>query len=435
MLIITNSLNAQEKYFFEKLSVSDGLSNSVVLCTYQDHLGYLWIGTLDGLNRYDGYDIKLYKNIPGDSTSLPYNIILSLTEDSNGNLLIGTIDNISKYNRVTNNFTSIPVDKGAMVNNSDVVNILVDSKDRLWIATKFTGLQLFNKAKNEFNIIKFSDYSGNEISSLYENFAFNITELANGNILTASPEAGIFIYNSASNVFQPYFTNSKLNLTDIIDIFEDSRGRLWFGGIEDIVLYNPITYDMKSLNLSGKLTRSEENTNFQKFFESENNRILFQSSIGIFETDLNANNFSLITDKIANINPINFYRDNFGIYWIATAGNGLFKFDPTKKPFRFFRIEENEQSETKSNPVTDIVKHPFNKDRLFLSLMGQGIYQYDKNLNEFKKIVKQDGRNLLIDDKENLWFTFNNKLHEFNIKTGVNKSFEFEKSTTQPLLL
>ena len=107
------------------------------------------------------------------------------------------------------NFTSIPVDKGAMVNNSDVVNILVDSKDRLWIATKFTGLQLFNKAENKFNIIKFSDYSGNEISSLYENFAFNITELANGNILTASPESGIFIYNSSSNVFQPYFTNSK----------------------------------------------------------------------------------------------------------------------------------------------------------------------------------------------------------------------------------
>ena len=93
----------------------------------------------------------------------------------------------------------------------------------------------------------------------------------------------------------------------------------------------------------------------------------------------------MITDKIANINPINFYKDNFGIYWIATAGNGLVKFDPTKKPFQFFRIEENEQSETKSNPVTYIVKHPFNKDRLFLSLMGHGIYQYDKDLNEFKK--------------------------------------------------
>ena len=58
---LSYNVQAQEKYFFEKLSVSDGLSNSVVLCTYQDRLGYLWIGTMDGLNRYDGYDIKVYK--------------------------------------------------------------------------------------------------------------------------------------------------------------------------------------------------------------------------------------------------------------------------------------------------------------------------------------------------------------------------------------
>lgn len=103
---------SQDKFFFEKLSVSDGLSNSVVLCTYQDHLGYLWIGTLDGLNRYDGYDIKVYKNVPGDSTSLPYNVIRSVSEDTDGNLLVGTIDNFSIYNRVTDSFISMRVDKG-----------------------------------------------------------------------------------------------------------------------------------------------------------------------------------------------------------------------------------------------------------------------------------------------------------------------------------
>ncbi len=105
-LLLISNINAQEKYFFEKLSVSDGLSNSVVLCTYQDHLGYLWIGTIDGLNRYDGYDIKVYKNIVGDSTSLPFNIINSISEDKNGNLLVGTIDQVSKYNRVTDSFKS-----------------------------------------------------------------------------------------------------------------------------------------------------------------------------------------------------------------------------------------------------------------------------------------------------------------------------------------
>lgn len=83
-----------------------------MLCTYQDHLGYLWIGTIDGLNRYDGYDIKVYKNIVGDTTSLPFNVINSISEDKDGNLLVGTIDQVSKYNRVTDSFKSIPADKG-----------------------------------------------------------------------------------------------------------------------------------------------------------------------------------------------------------------------------------------------------------------------------------------------------------------------------------
>ena len=112
LILLINNIQAQEKYFFEKLSVSDGLSNSVVLCTYQDHLGFLWIGTLDGLNRYDGYDIKVYKSIQGDSTSLVRNQINSITEDSDGNLWVGSSDHVTRYNRQTDNFTNYPIDKG-----------------------------------------------------------------------------------------------------------------------------------------------------------------------------------------------------------------------------------------------------------------------------------------------------------------------------------
>ncbi len=420
-----SNLYAQEKYFFENLSVSDGLSNSVVLCTYQDHLGYLWIGTVDGLNRYDGYDIKVYKNKPDDSTSLPYNIIRSINEDSDGNLLIGSIDYVSVYNRTTDNFRSIPAEKGAMVNNTSISNILVDSKDRLWIVTDYTGIQLFNDLTKEFNIIKIRDYAGNEISSLILNFSFNITELENGNILTASPTAGIFIYNTVLNEFQPYFTNQNQNLKDFGDIFEDTNGKLWFGGLEQIVIYNPITYSFKSINMAAKF-EGKGNNYYGKFYEDINKRILFYSNIGILETDLNGIKFTLITKDIPNINPNNFYKDNFGIYWISTAGNGLVKFDPTKKPFQFFRIYENEQSEPESNPVTDIVKYPSNNDRLLLSLNKEGIFQYDRKSNDFTKIINQDATNLLSDDKGNLWYIFNNKLNKLNFKSNRSESHQFQ---------
>ncbi len=65
---------------FEHLSAEDGLSNSYVNCLLQDQVGFIWFGTDDGLNRYDGYEIKVYRNVPGDSASLPENIIWSMFE-------------------------------------------------------------------------------------------------------------------------------------------------------------------------------------------------------------------------------------------------------------------------------------------------------------------------------------------------------------------
>lgn len=72
------------------------------------------------------------------------------------------------------------------------------------------------------------------------------------------------------------------------------------------------------------------NNYYGLFYEDINKRILFASNFGILETDLNGNDFSLISKDIPNINLIYFYRDNFGIYWVSTAGNGLIKFDPSK---------------------------------------------------------------------------------------------------------
>ncbi len=103
----------------------------------------------------------------------------------------------------------------------------------------------------------------------------------------------------------------------------------------------------------------------------------------------------------------------------------MIKFDPSKKPFQFFKISKNEQTETKSNPVTDIVKHPIKKNKLLLSFNTQGIFEFDRDLNNFTKILNQDGTKLLSDDKENLWYIFNNKLNKLNLKSGKTENYEF----------
>ena len=98
------TLRAQRKYNFEQISVPDGLSSTSVLDIVQDKYGFLWIATSDGLDRYDGYNFKVFRNIPGDPGSLPSNYARSLMIDKNGTLWVGTGGGLCKYDRDSETF-------------------------------------------------------------------------------------------------------------------------------------------------------------------------------------------------------------------------------------------------------------------------------------------------------------------------------------------
>ena len=89
---------------FDHLSVEDGLSQGNALFTIQDSKGFIWIGTEDGLNLYDGYQFNIYRNDPRDSTSISSNFVRAIAEDKDGNLWIGTSSGLNFYNRDKDNF-------------------------------------------------------------------------------------------------------------------------------------------------------------------------------------------------------------------------------------------------------------------------------------------------------------------------------------------
>jgi len=95
-----------EEFILRQLKIEDGLSQSTVTCMLQDRKGYLWFGTGNGLNRYDGYNFLIYYNDPSDTTSISNNGILSLCEDKNGFIWIGTIEGVlNKFDRKKGTFT------------------------------------------------------------------------------------------------------------------------------------------------------------------------------------------------------------------------------------------------------------------------------------------------------------------------------------------
>lgn len=133
---------AQQNLHFDHLSLADGLSQSVVFTIFQDSRGFLWIGTQDGLNRYDGYNFKIYTHDPEDSTSLSDNHIGAIVEDHQGNLWVGTDNGLNKFDRNTDQFTRFfhnPQDPQSLSDNV-IGSLFVDSQGILWIGGDNHGL-------------------------------------------------------------------------------------------------------------------------------------------------------------------------------------------------------------------------------------------------------------------------------------------------------
>lgn len=110
--LLTLTLAASD---FQHLTTLEGLSQNDVNCIFQDSRGFMWFGTNDGLNRYDGYNFKIFRKKPRQLDGLASNIAFSITEDPEGNLWIGSSDNgVSKYNFSTNNFKSYRVTRNSI---------------------------------------------------------------------------------------------------------------------------------------------------------------------------------------------------------------------------------------------------------------------------------------------------------------------------------
>ena len=111
LLFIQINSFGQNKVNFERYSVKDGLSSSVVNSICQDRYGFLWIATENGLNRFDGYKFKVYKHDPNDSTSLPGDNIISVMEDHEGNIWVAGYEVLAKLDRSTDHFIRFTIEK------------------------------------------------------------------------------------------------------------------------------------------------------------------------------------------------------------------------------------------------------------------------------------------------------------------------------------
>ena len=243
-------LLGQENIRFDHIAVEDGLSRNTVLCILQDREGFMWFGTREGLNKYDGYQFTVYKRDIYDSTSISDNWISTMMEDQSGNLWVGTMSGgLNKYHKKTgrftryNNFTIVTRDSGHYNPLLYIKGLLEDSGGKIWILTRAVGLTRFDpqqKTLTYYRRVEFGDDSG------ISDFTINsILEDSRNTIWIATGGGGLNRFNKKDNSFSHFGHDpenpNSLSHNTLNSIYEDREGNLWIategGGMSR---YDPI---------------------------------------------------------------------------------------------------------------------------------------------------------------------------------------------------
>ncbi|MGB8951476.1 MAG: two-component regulator propeller domain-containing protein [Candidatus Aminicenantales bacterium] len=329
---------------FYRLSIQHGLSQSSVNCILQDRKGFIWIGTQDGLNRYDGYNFTIYKSVPDDPRSLGDNNILSICEDRAGRLWIGTYGGgLNEFDRASQKFIQYRHDSANpdSLANDRVYSICESRSGGLWIGTYAGGVDRFDPATQKFAHYRHDPENPNSLTNDRVNFLY---EDISG-MLWIGTFDGLDRYDPGTEKFTHYRHDirnpNSLSDNAIITIGEDRSGNIWIG-TENGGLNQWIRSQERFIHYLNDPNdpASLSNNNIRSFHEDRTGLIWIgtrRGGLNLFNLETQKfiryrydpkNPTSLSDDDIRSI-----YEDRTGIIWIGTLGGGLNRFDRSKKRF------------------------------------------------------------------------------------------------------
>ena len=350
---------------FERLSLQDGLSQSSVYCIFQDSRGFLWFGTEDGLNRYDGFDFSIYKNEPDEPNSLNYTHIKSIIEDSAGDLWIGTYGGgINHYSFKTNRFTSFQSEPGNENSLSDdfVTSIHEDKRGALWIGTD-NGLNLLSPDrktfKRFFNRAKMQEPMG---------FRVNFIRSDGEGFLWIGTASALIRFDPQSYEHTTYSSAKPGRVSEepvqVLAMLEDSTGRNWIGTDAGIHYFNRETGDLVPENSNTATATGAANSMILSLHEDRTGNIwIGTDGSGLISFDSDAGTFSKFVHNprdpgsLSNNEVYSIFTDQSDILWIGTHV-GLNKHDLNGKRFMHIQHLADNSFSLSDNYVRSIYEDP-----------------------------------------------------------------------------
>ncbi|MFL5809471.1 MAG: two-component regulator propeller domain-containing protein [Flavisolibacter sp.] len=373
LLLFSEACVAQQpKLKFRHINHEKGLSNSTIECMYQDKRGFIWFGTRDGLNRFDGYGMAVYKNISTDTNSLSDNYIRNIFEDHEGYLWIATYNGVNRFDPSTNRFKRYqhdPAIKGSLSNNA-VNFIYEDRKGTVWVSTYGGGLNALDKKTGRFiqfrkNLSVTGNITDDHVNCIAEDRRGNFwVGTDNGLHLMNRDDQTFYLFQDLSNP-ERIAQNNRIR-----SIQEDAQGNLWLG---------------------------TENSGILKFNYQKKSFTHFEHS----ETDPRSLANNMVKAVLA---------DSKGNIWVGSINGGLDLLDPQTNTFYHYQNEPDDPSSLSQRTVSALLED--REANLWVGTHRGGVNFYNPTAEKFKLFRQSSSANSLSyndvkafceDSKGNIW--------------------------------
>ncbi len=427
---------------FDFISMEQGLSSALVMGIAQDPQGFMWFGTQDGLNRYDGYTFKVYKTNPDDPYSLSNNYILALYVDKAGVLWVATWGGLNRFDAATERFSVYRHnDNDATSLGDDKVQVILeDSAGALWVGTENGGLNRLDRETG-----RFTRYQTNpdDPHSLSYNYVSALYEDRSGTLWVGTYGGGLDKFDRETGQFTHYryAQDDPYSLSDntVTAIYEDATGAFWVGT------------ENGGLNRmdrqTGRFTRYRHDPAEPHSLSHDHVRVILEDQQGVLWIVTYGGGLNQLdrertqaTEKgqfvhyrhvantphtLSNDYVWSGYEDRSGILWFGTA-DGLNLYDRQKHKFAHYRHNPDDPTSLGSNFVWSIIEDP--AGAIWLGTLG-GVNRFDRETGQFTRyqhdpadpssLSEDSVRILCLDRTGILWVgTENSGLDRFDPTTG-----------------
>ncbi len=425
---------------FRPLSLEQGLSQAAVRAIAQDELGFLWVATEDGLNRYDGYGFTVFRNDPLDPESLSDNAILSLAPGRGQALWLGTVDRgIARFDLKTQKFRRYLPDSSRPdgLPGGPVAALLEDRAGRLWIAPGGGGLARLDPGSSSFRVFRPDPANP---ASLPAPFVLALAQDPSGAIWAGTAGRGLVKLDPETGRVLATFDRDPANPGVLANAFVNSllvdrKGRIW-AGTGALVRLDPTTGEVKVFRNDPSDPASFPARQARALAEDGSGRIWVATESGLVRFDPDTELFASYRNRpddaasLPSDRTTTLLIDRSGLLWVGLDGAGMAALDLVPSPFVTWRYDPGRRDGMTARIVRGVHEAP--DGTLWLSLAGGGLNALDTSTGAVRAfragapghLSSDDVWNAVVDESGIVWAaTLGGGLNRIDPKTETVRVF------------